>query len=211
MLFRGPDTPLLTAKLTTRRSLCSEPPTRPSMPSRILVGLNRRDPNWHDVFALDLRAGKLDLVFQNTGYSLVMADDQLRLRLVAKAQPDGSFDYFRVDQGRVEARVLEHVPLADSRSTEPLGFAADGRTLYWVDSRGRDTAALLAHGTVTNGERLLGEHGEADVETALFNPVTGVAEGFNVHHLRTDWLPWNGGWKAISPSSVRSCPAMSLS
>jgi dipeptidyl aminopeptidase/acylaminoacyl peptidase len=160
----------------------------PSVPNRILVGLNRRDPKWHDVFALDLRSGKLDLVFQNTGYSVIVADNQLRIRLVGKAQADGSFDYFRAIEGRVETAVLEHVALADSRSTEPLGFASDNRTLYWVDSRGRDTAALIAHDMVTQDKRLIGEHPKADIESALFNPATGVAEGFNLDHLRSEWV-----------------------
>jgi hypothetical protein len=34
---------------------------------RILIGINNRDPRWHDVYSLDLATGKLTLVLQNEG------------------------------------------------------------------------------------------------------------------------------------------------
>ena len=38
--------------------------------------------------------------------------------------------------------------LEDSLTTSPAGFTADGKTLYWIDSRGRNTAALIAQDVV---------------------------------------------------------------
>ena len=36
---------------------------------RILVGVNNRDPRWHDVHSLDLATGKLTLLLQNDGFA----------------------------------------------------------------------------------------------------------------------------------------------
>src|SRR3990167_9548128 len=48
---------------------------------RILVGLNNRDPKWHDVHSLDLASGKLTPVLINTGgYAGFLADQKLVVR-----------------------------------------------------------------------------------------------------------------------------------
>ncbi|MES2904641.1 MAG: S9 family peptidase, partial [Pseudomonadota bacterium] len=39
----------------------------PSVPGRILVGVNNRDAKWHDVHSLDLASGKLTPVLMNMG------------------------------------------------------------------------------------------------------------------------------------------------
>src|SRR4051795_6536264 len=63
---------------------------------RILIGVNNRDPKWHDVYSLDLASGKLTPVLMNTGgYSGFIADEQLKVRIATKSRPDGGSDYFR--------------------------------------------------------------------------------------------------------------------
>jgi hypothetical protein len=51
---------------------------------RILVGVNNRDPKWHDVHSLDLKTGKLTPVLINEGgYAGFIADRQLAIRAPA--------------------------------------------------------------------------------------------------------------------------------
>ena len=59
--------------------------TSETIKDRILVGVNNRDPRWHDVYSLDLNTGKLTPVVQNDGYAGYLADDQLRLRMAASS------------------------------------------------------------------------------------------------------------------------------
>jgi hypothetical protein len=47
---------------------------------KLLVGLNNRNPQYHDVHLLDLHSGELSLVLQNDSYAGFLADDTLRLR-----------------------------------------------------------------------------------------------------------------------------------
>src|SRR5688572_3798529 len=71
---------------------------------RILVGVNNRDPKWHDVHSLDLASGKLTPVLINTGgYQSFLADEQLNVRGATKPRPDGGSAFYRVTNGKVEA------------------------------------------------------------------------------------------------------------
>ena len=46
-------------------------------------------------------------------------------------------------------------------STRPICFRDDGKELYWLDSRGRDKAAVVAQEMASGRTRLLAEDGKA--------------------------------------------------
>jgi hypothetical protein len=57
-------------------------------------------------------------------------------------------------------------------ATRPIEFSADGRELYWLDSRGRDTAAVVAQDRETGTMRVLAEDRRADFTALLLDPLT---------------------------------------
>ncbi|MBB6255027.1 S9 family peptidase [Nitrospirillum iridis] len=154
---------------------------------RILVGLNNRDPKWFDIYSLDLAKGALTLVFKNESYDGFTADEGLKLRLAGKPGPDGGTDFFRVVDNKVESQPLSGVSLDDSMTTYPMGYTTDGKTLYWVDSRGHDTAALIAQDAATGATKVVGQSAKADVGDVLADPKTGVVQAYSVDYLRTEW------------------------
>ena len=155
---------------------------------RILIGLNNRDARWHDVYSLDLKSGKLTLVLKNDGFGGFGVDDQLRVRTASKPRADGGVDIYRVDNNQVAAKPDETIGFEDS-DTNPVGFTADGKTQYWIDSRGRDTAALVAQDMKTNKRTVVAQDVRADVEDAMANPATGKIDAFAVNYLKTEWTP----------------------
>ena len=164
---------------------------------RILIGVNNRDPRWHDVHSLDLQSGKLTPVMINSGgYAGFVADRKLNLRIATKTRPDGGTDFFRVVNNQVEPKPFEQVTLEDSQTTRPAGFTSDGTTLYWVDSRGRDTAALLAQDLATGKKTLIAQDAKADIGGALANPKTGRVEAYGVNYLKNEWVPVGSAVKA---------------
>jgi dipeptidyl aminopeptidase/acylaminoacyl peptidase len=157
-------------------------------PDRILIQANNRDPRFFDVLSLDLRSGTITPVFQNdAGYVGFLPDRQLNLRMALRQRPDGQMDLFRIVDGKVEEKPFETIAFEDSQTTSPAGFSRDGKTLYWVDSRGRDTAALYAQDVATGAKTLLGEDPRAGISGALADPETGRVQAYAVNYLRTEW------------------------
>ena len=155
--------------------------------NRILIGINNRDSRWHDVYSLDLASGALSLVLRNEGYAGFTADEHLSVRLAAKARDDGGSDLFRVAANKVEAAPIATIGLDDSLTTNPLGFTADGKTLYWTDSRGRNTAALTAQDFATGHASIIAESPRADIGDVMTDPKTGRAQAYAVDYLRKEW------------------------
>jgi dipeptidyl aminopeptidase/acylaminoacyl peptidase len=154
---------------------------------KILVGLNNRDPQYHDVHLLDMNTGELKLVYENTSYAGFMADDTLTLRMAMRQNEAGGTDYFRVNGNVVEEEPFETTAMEDSLTTSPAGYTTDGSVLYWLDSRGRNTAALYAQTTATGERRLIAEDAKADIGGTLRDPATGEVEAYSVNYLKTQW------------------------
>ena len=164
---------------------------------RILIGVNNRDPKWHDVHSLDLKTGKLTPVLMNTGgYGGFIADEQLRIRMASKPRADGGSEYYPVVDNKVGAEAVEQVALEDVEITQPAGFTTDGKTLYWIDSRGRDTAAIVAQDIATGTRTVLAEDAKADIRGAMANPETGRLEAYGVNYLKNEWVPVGNAVKA---------------
>ncbi len=158
-----------------------------AMKDKVLIGLNNRNPQYHDVHLLNLKTGETSEVMRNDGYAGFVADDTLTLRMALRSNPAGGQDYFNVVDGKVEEKPFASTALEDSLTTSPAGFTNDGSTLYWIDSRERNTAALFAQDMKSGKRTMLAENAKADIGGTLRDPKTGVVEGYSVNYLKNEW------------------------
>jgi dipeptidyl aminopeptidase/acylaminoacyl peptidase len=185
---------VLTPFEKTRVSLVG---TSNTIKDKILVGLNNRDPRFHDVHLLDLKTGELKLVRENTeGFIGFLADDSLTLRWALAQNAAGGMDMYEIIDGKVAETPRESTGLEDSLTTTVAGYTTDGKTLYWIDSRGRNTAALIAEDTETGEKRVIAESDKADIGGTMSDPVTGEVEAYAVYYLRNEWTALDPDVKA---------------
>ena len=161
----------------------------PSQPGVILVGMNDRDPKWHDLYRVDLATGKRTLVQKNDAeIGSFITDDQYNVRYATRARPDAGEDVLQPD-GKGGWKVYTGIPFEDSMTTRPGGLTTDGKTLYMTDSRDRDTAALYAVDVASGKRALVFEDARADVGQPLMHPTTGKVQAVAVNYLREQWKP----------------------
>ena len=154
-------------------------------PDEILIGLNNRDARFHDVHLLNTATGEMKLVYQNPEFAGFQADEDLRVRLAFREKAGGAMDVLRFDDGKTQPFTV--IPAEDSITTSAIALSADGRTLYWTDSRGRDKSALVAQDMVGGATRVLAESARGDVADVMLNPVTFQPEAYSVNYLRREW------------------------
>ena len=154
---------------------------------KVLLGVNNRNPQFHDVHMLDITTGELTLVYENNGYAGFMADDTLTLRMAMRQNIEGGTDYFNIENNEVAAEPFETSAMEDALTTSPAGYTTDGSILYWIDSRGRNTAALYAQDTKTGEKTLIAEDDKADLGGTIRDPKTGVVEAYSVNYLKNEW------------------------
>lgn len=161
----------------------------------VLVGINNRDPRWHDAYLLNLKTGELKLVMKGDGFAGVEIDDDLNVRLGARPNAAGGMDYFQVKDNVAADKPFLSTSLEDN-ATGPIGYTADGKTLYWRDSRDRDTTAVFAEDVATGERKLIAQDARADLGATLRNTVTGEVQAYAVEYLTTEWQFIDKGLKA---------------
>ena len=164
----------------------------PEFPGQVLVGLNDRVPQLHDIYRVDLATGERQLVMENPGeigggsVTGFVTDRYFRVRFAWVLMPDGSE---RLMQRRPDAmwEEFETIPREDVLTTWVDAFDATGRMAYWIDSRGRNTAALFSHDLVTGERRLLAEDPLADADDLLVHPTRRTVEAVSFNYDRPRW------------------------
>jgi dipeptidyl aminopeptidase/acylaminoacyl peptidase len=144
-----------------------------AFPDEILIGLNKDNPQLHDVYRVDLRTGELTLELANPGLIGMVADAQLAVRAAIQPQPDGSMLLVVRDSAQAaDWRVLLPIPAEDSLTTGPVAFSADGRSLLLISSAGGQAAALVRVDLASGDTEVLAADPEADVSDVRIDPDT---------------------------------------
>jgi dipeptidyl aminopeptidase/acylaminoacyl peptidase len=157
-----------------------------NFPNEILIGLNKRDPRYHDIFRLNILTGKLKLIQKNEGFLGFSTDDNYKVRLADKMTPDGGNEYFKPD-GKGGWKTYFKIPREDMMTTNVLGFDKSGTKVYMTDSRNRNTASLTILDLKTDKSELIAEDPKADISNIIIHPSKQTIQAASVNYLRTKW------------------------
>ncbi|MBL8629360.1 MAG: S9 family peptidase, partial [Rhodospirillaceae bacterium] len=159
------------------------------VPDKILVGLNNRDARWHDVYVLDLKSGKLTQIFKNDGnFGGFVADEQLNLRYASRPTSNGGDDYFAIRKNKAAQAPAFQIGFEDTLTTSLLGFTADGKTLHWLDSRGRNTAALVDIDVESGKTTVIAERTDSDLGAVLKSSKTSQIVAYVANYMKPEWV-----------------------
>jgi dipeptidyl aminopeptidase/acylaminoacyl peptidase len=131
-------------------------------PEEMLFKHNARDKRYFDLFRVNLVTGGSQLLFENNEFAWYVTDSNFQLRLGVRFIADGSAEWLERRSDGIWAPFIT-VPIGDFESTQPQDFSADGKTLFMLDSRGRDKAALFAVDMATRLDTVLAADDEADI------------------------------------------------
>src|SRR3984957_16169031 len=146
--------------------------TRKIHRDEVLVGINKDNPQLHDVYRLDLPTGGLTKLIDNPGYAGWLADEDRVVRGAIAPLPDGGYDMLVRDDADSEWRTLLRIPADDAAVSGPLAFTGDGKSLVAISSVGANTGRLVRIDLATGEERVVFEDPEADVTGAMLHPDT---------------------------------------
>ncbi|MGH3149478.1 MAG: S9 family peptidase [Streptosporangiaceae bacterium] len=146
--------------------------TRKSHRDEILVGMNRDNPQLHDVYRLDLTTGELTKLIENPGFAGWLADEDMVVRGAIAPLPDGGYDMLVRDDADSDWRTLLTFPADDASASDVLAFTGDGKSLLAVSSVGVNTGRLVRVDLLSGDTEVLFEDPEVDVEGAMLHPDT---------------------------------------
>ena len=155
-------------------------------PDDIVIGLNDRNAQLHDLYRIDMKTGERQLLIENEGFAGFLLDDQFGIRIGIQPTPDGGFTVFK----RTDAQWVEWstIGLEDSLTTQPVMMSKTENTVYAVDSRNRDTAALVEINLDSDEVMVIAENSLADINDVMFHPKEGTVQAASYNYERVEWI-----------------------
>ncbi len=170
---KGEGTPVPVARDLTpmekvRATIIAVP--RPT-PNEIIIGLNDRRADLHDVYRLNLTTGEKTLVRKNdqnvAGWLTDLKGD---LRLGIRLTPDGGTEILRVDPDTL----ISIYSVNPEESCSPVRFTPDGKEFYLETNKNRDRVELELFDLATGKTTLIDTDPkkEVDLSQEVFSDVT---------------------------------------
>ncbi len=166
-------------------------------PNELLIGMNKDNPQVHDVYHLDLASGELTLVTKNPGNIVGwVTDANFKVRGALAMAPDGSM-HLQVRQNE-ESEWTEIVTWGpeDNRTSGPIGFTLDGQSIYLQDSRDYNAGRLVKMDIATGAITVIAEDPEYDVGSTMIHPDTREIQAVAFDRDRLEWSVLDDSIKA---------------
>ncbi len=177
----------LTDRDSTRALIYAVPESDPDL---VYVGLNDRDPAWHDLYSLKISSGELTLLRENTErLTSWQFDLEGNPRLATRSAEDGRTEILRVDSTSF-TKVYE---CGIFETCYPVRFHKDGEQVYMVTNKGDDTdlTQLMLFNPQSEAITLVESdpEGKVDFGSAVFSEVTDelIATTYTDEKIRRYW------------------------
>lgn len=148
--------------------------------------MNDRDPQFHDLYLIDIKTSERRLIQKNDEFAGYITDDNYSVRFAMRMTPDGGSEVLRPTV-KDDWELFIKISMEDMLTTSPIGFDKTGRLLYMIDSRERDTAALVTFDLETDKQSLLAEDKQADVSGLMIHPTEKTVQAVAFTHERKRW------------------------
>ena len=164
-------------------------------PGVVIVGMNDRDPKWHDIYSVDLATGERTLLSENDGFASILVDNDLNIRLATRSTPSGGLEV--LSKNGEEWLPLFEVAFEDVLTTNILGFDEDNSGIYLLDSRNRNTAALVHMKLADQSLTMIAESDRIDISSVLIDPRSYKPFAYAVDLIKPEWHAINLEFKDV--------------
>ncbi|ALA61779.1 S9 family peptidase [Rickettsia amblyommatis] len=176
------ETKLLTPKKGVKAEIAGASHKKPN---EILIYLNERNPEYFDIYKLNLDTLEKELIYKNDRFTDYVTDENLNLRFGSLLDKDGAVEYYELKDG--EPKLFTKISMEDSFNTSILGFDASGETLYMLEGRNRNTSALKAITLATGSEEILAEDAKADIGLFTVHPTKQTPQAVSIDYDRVSY------------------------
>lgn len=147
-----------------------------------VIGLNNRNPHFHDLYLLDLDSGRFEVFFENDCYAKFLVSDNLELILKMRINDeDGSWTIFASNDD-----IFMKLSSSEAFQTEFLSYNEKSGSVYLLDNRFSDTNQLVVKSLSTIGnEEVLGTQPNSDVDDVLF--IDGKPKAYASYYEQKKW------------------------
>ena len=147
-------------------------------PNYVIIGLNKRNPQIHDPYRVNVNTGEMEMIAENPGnISGWVTDHNGKLRMATTSDGVSTSLLYRDS----ESDEFKTILTTDFKvAVSPLFFTFDNKNIYVASNRGRDKTAIFEFDIDKVEEGMLVfEHDEVDVSGLMYSRKRKVLTGVN--------------------------------
>ena len=147
-------------------------------PNHVIIGLNKRNPQIHDPFRVNINTGESEMIAENPGnISSWVTDHDGRLRMATTSDGVNTSLLYR----DTEKDDFKPILTTDFKvNVSPLFFTFDNKNVYVASNRDRDKTAIYEFDiSKAKEQELIFEHDEVDVSGLMYSKKRKVLTGVN--------------------------------
>ena len=156
-------------------------------PNYIIIGLNKRNPQIHDPYRVNVNDGKMEMIAENPGnISGWMTDHNGKLRVAVTSDGVNTSLLYRDS----ESDNFEPILTTDFKvSVSPLFFTFDNKNIFVASNRGRDKTAIFEFNiTKAKESKSIFEHDQVDVSSLMYSKKRKVLTGVSYTVKKSDMV-----------------------
>lgn len=138
-------------------------------PNRILLGINKENPQIHDGYELDFATGNLEKTFANPGFLVMQAfgslvpDSELRIRCVTRVKSDGGLEILVRESVDAQWETIIDLDLEDSMFAQVIRFTKNGEGLFLLSAEGAESTRFVRFDLNSRKTEVLAEDPNYDI------------------------------------------------
>lgn len=158
-------------------------------PDEILVQHNQRDPEYFDLYKINLASGKTELFLENQGKynDFIIDDDSWKVIAANKLMPDGKCEYYHFIDNH-PPKLVQTVPADEMVTTEWIGIKKDQETIYMLDGSGaHDLPVLVEFNLRTQKKKEIFAPRDGEISGCIVHPKTKEIRAVSVNYMQEEW------------------------
>jgi len=156
-------------------------------PEHILIKMNNRDSQWHDVYKVNITNGEKECIFLNDReFSHLIFDDNYEVKFAERMLDIDNTRIFYLFKGN-RWKEFKRIKSDDSMNTHISHLESCGKYLYMFDASAYDTNALVRIDIENETQILVAHTDESDIWDLLIHPVSYKVEAWASNYLKQKW------------------------
>ncbi|MFH1862252.1 MAG: S9 family peptidase [bacterium] len=159
-----------------------------NFPNELLIGMNKDNPQMHDVSHLDLTTGELQQVAKNPGNVMGwLADSHFKIRGATAVTAEGGTEFLIRAGEEAEWEPKVTWKPEDVLNSGPISFVEEGNFVYLLDSRDANAGRLVKLELATGKTEVIAEDPQYDVSNVMIHPDTYEIQAVAFTKEREEW------------------------
>lgn len=158
-------------------------------PDVILVQHNQRNPEYFDIYKINLSNGKTELFFENKEKYLgfIVNHDALKIIAASKLMPDGQCEYYHLIDNK-PPKLVYTIPADEMVTTEWLSVKKGEDIVYMLDGSGsHDLPVLVEFELSTQKKQEIFVPTQGEVSDYITHPQTKAIRAISENYMQEKW------------------------